>query len=201
MEHTMIDLKSAFIKSAVRVVARDGLEDTTTKAIAAEAKLNEAYIYRCFNSKDELLSTAFQEEDENFARLIKRTLPVLKMEESDFRERAYLLWKAAWDFILANQDDCLFYLRYYYSANFRSYAYDSHLDRFRSLAEQFRKMLKTDVSAEMLLHQIFDTMLSFAARILSGEIKNDAATEKWVFEQMYSFLMPNIRPEILLSKL
>ena len=40
--------KQTFIESAVRVVARDGLDKTTTKAIAADAGLNEAYIYRCF---------------------------------------------------------------------------------------------------------------------------------------------------------
>ena len=52
MEHQ--NIKQAFIDSAVRVVARDGMEKATTKAIAAEAKLNEAYIYKCFPSKDEL---------------------------------------------------------------------------------------------------------------------------------------------------
>lgn len=39
------EMRQVFIDSAVRVVARDGLEKTTTKAIASEAKLNEAYIY------------------------------------------------------------------------------------------------------------------------------------------------------------
>lgn len=35
-------MKQAFIESTVHVVARDGLEKATTKAIAAEAGLNEA---------------------------------------------------------------------------------------------------------------------------------------------------------------
>lgn len=39
------EMRQVFIDSAVRVVARDGLEKTTTKAIASEAKLNEAYIF------------------------------------------------------------------------------------------------------------------------------------------------------------
>lgn len=38
------EMRQVFIDSAVRVVARDGMEKTTTKAIASEAKLNEAYI-------------------------------------------------------------------------------------------------------------------------------------------------------------
>ena len=47
--------KQAFIEGTVRVVARDGLDKTTTKAIATEAGLSEAYIYRCFESKEALL--------------------------------------------------------------------------------------------------------------------------------------------------
>lgn len=46
-----------------------GLEKTTTKAIASEAKLNEAYIYKCFSSEDDLLSAALHMEDVNFANL------------------------------------------------------------------------------------------------------------------------------------
>ena len=38
-------MKQIFMESAVHVVARDGLEKATTKAIAAQAGLNEAYIY------------------------------------------------------------------------------------------------------------------------------------------------------------
>lgn len=37
--------KQAFIEGTVRVVARDGLDKTTTKAIATEAGLSEAYIF------------------------------------------------------------------------------------------------------------------------------------------------------------
>lgn len=51
--------KQAFIEGTVRVVARDGLDKTTTKAIATEAGLSEAYIYRCFESKEALLCAAF----------------------------------------------------------------------------------------------------------------------------------------------
>lgn len=49
----------------------------------------------------------------------------------------------------------------------------------------------------MLIHQIFDTMLSFAARVLGGEMENNEETAKWVFEQIYSFVIPNVKPEVL----
>ena len=65
-------MKQAFMECAVRVVARDGMEKATTKAIAAEAKLNEAYIYKCFSNKDELLSAALHMEDVRLANLLQK---------------------------------------------------------------------------------------------------------------------------------
>ena len=91
-------MKQAFMESAVRVVARDGMEKATTKAVAAEAKLNEAYIYKCFSNKDELLSAALHMEDVRFANLLQKTLPVMHMPDLLWKERAYILWKRSWDF-------------------------------------------------------------------------------------------------------
>ena len=121
------NIKQAFIDSAVRVVARDGMEKATTKAIAAEAKLNEAYIYKCFPSKDELLSAALHMEDVNFANFLQKTLPIMHMPGFSWKERAYILWKKSWEFVLRKPADCIFYIRYYYSASCRAYAYDVHL--------------------------------------------------------------------------
>ena len=130
------DMRRAFLESAVRIAARDGIEKTTTKAIAAEAKLNEAYIYKCFAGKDQLLSAALQMEDRRFADLLEQTLPVMKLPGLPWRERAFLLWKASWDFVLAEPEDCIFYIRYYYSAGCRAYAYEAHLQCYQPIIER-----------------------------------------------------------------
>lgn len=70
-------MKQAFMESAVRVVARERLEKATAKSLAAEVGLNKAYIYKCFSSKDELLSETFHLEDERFAVLLRETRPVM----------------------------------------------------------------------------------------------------------------------------
>ena len=73
--------KQAFIEGTVRVVARDGLDKTTTKAIATEAGLSEAYIYRCFESKEALLCAAFHMEDVAFAYFLKQNLVGMHITE------------------------------------------------------------------------------------------------------------------------
>lgn len=190
-------MKQTFMMSAVRVIARDGLVKATTKAIAAEAELNEALISRCFSSKNELLSAAFYQEDENFAKLLYKILPVMCMPDFAWKERAFLLWKQSWEFILKNEADCIFYIRYYYSADCRAQAYDTHLKHFHALIEKVRPAFKTGTNVDMLVHQIFDTMLAFATRVLNGEMENSEATTQWTFEQIYSFVVPNVRAEVL----
>ena len=190
-------MRMTFIESAVRVVARCGLENTTTKAIAADAGLNEAYIYRCFENKENLLSEAFHMEDVGYANLLRKTRPVMNMKELSWKERCFLLWRASWLFILQKDDECIFYLRYYYSASCRKYAYKTHMECFTKLIDESRHAFKPGVNVDLLVHQIFDTMLAFALRVLSGEMENNDAAVRWTFEQIYCFVAPNIKEELL----
>lgn len=95
--------KQAFIEGTVRVVARDGLDKTTTKAIATEAGLSEAYIYRCFESKEALLCAAFHMEDVAFAYFLKQNLVGMHIQNAPWKDRAFQLWSASWRFILGRK--------------------------------------------------------------------------------------------------
>lgn len=190
-------MRQTLIRSAVRIVARDGMEKTTTKAIVVEAGLNEAYIYKCFASKDDLLRAALIMEDKNFARFLWQTLPVMHLSGLSWRDRAYILWKKSWEFILAIPDDCSFYVRYYYSASCRRYAYEEHLACYGAVIEKSRPTFRPGTNMDMLIHQIFSTLLFFASRVTNGELENSEETTRWVFEQIYSFVVPNVRAEAL----
>lgn len=178
------NIRQAFIQSAIRVVARVGLDKTTTKAIAADAGLNEAYIYRCFESKEDLLRAAFHMADVNFASIIRQNLFHMKNSDLPWKERAFRLWSACWRFVLESRDVCAFYLRYYYSANCRKYAYEEHLQYFQELIAMTASAFRPEANAYMVVHQMFDTMLSFAVRVLGGEIPDDDATTVLAFEQI-----------------
>ena len=60
--------RELLIDAVVRVAAREGLDRTTTKLIAAEVPCNEVYIYRNFGSKDGLLQAAFNRTDMRFVQ-------------------------------------------------------------------------------------------------------------------------------------
>ncbi len=73
----------------------------------------------------------------------------------------------------------------------------THLKHFHALIEKVRLAFKPGTNVDMLVHQIFDTMLAFATRVLNGEMENSEATTEWTFEQIYSFVVPSVRAEVL----
>lgn len=69
---------------------------------------------------------------------------------------------------------------------------------FQELFATMEQAFKPEANVDMVLHQVFDTMLSFAARVLGGEMPDDDVTTQWAFEQIYSFVVPNVREELLI---
>lgn len=190
------EIRQAFIQSAIHIVARQGLVKATTKAIAAAAGLNEAYIYKCFKGKDELLAAALWKLDEGLVRHLSETFPIMRNTTLSWKERCFILWKSSWEFILEKADECLFYLRYYYSSDFRLYARERHLQYYRALRSRTDHAFRPEADIDMIIHQIFETMLAFAAHVMAGEMENNDATTERTFEQIYSFVAPHFRAEL-----
>lgn len=196
----IFEMQQVFKDATVRVVARDGLDKVTTKAIAREAKLNEAYIYKCFAGKDDLLNETLNMEDANFAVLLEKLFPVIYDERLSYRERAYVIWKRSWDFILEERDDCIFYIRFYFASIGLNHVYRKHMDAYWPLVERVRPLFKEGTNMEMLCHQVFCTMLFFAARVMDGDLENNEETTQWVFNQIDAFVTPNVRPDYFVKK-
>lgn len=190
------EIRQAFIQSAIHVVAQQGLVKATTKAIAAAAGLNEAYIYRCFRGKDELLAAALWKLDGGLTNHLSETFPIMRDESLSWRERCFRLWQSSWAFILQKDDEVLFYLRYYYSSDFRLYARERHLQYYRALRSRTDHVFRPEADIDMIIHQIFETMLSFAAHVMAGDMPNDETTTERTFEQIYSFVAPHFRAEL-----
>lgn len=191
------ETRQALIESAIRVVARVGLDKTTTKAISIDSGLNEAYIYRAFENKEDLLRSALHLEDVRFVNLVLKTLPVMNDESLPWRERCFRLWQPAWDFILEFADDFVFYIRYYYSANFQKYELEEHNECFSKLISAMSSVFQPGTPVGIILHQVFETMLSYGARVINGELPNNADSSRLAFEQVYCCILPSIREELL----
>jgi AcrR family transcriptional regulator len=59
--NTAVERRAEILAAAIRVLARDGIAETTTRKIAAEANVNQATLRYYFGSKDDLLFAVLQE--------------------------------------------------------------------------------------------------------------------------------------------
>lgn len=177
------EIQQTFIRSAIRVIAQKGLVKATTKAIAADAGLNEAYIYKCFKGKDELLAEALHDRDEGLAVFLRREFPNVLAETSPWRDRCFHLWEKTWKFILGERDDCIFYLRYYSSPDFYAYERDRQQQYYHALIHRVAYLFRPETDLDMLMHQVFETMPAFAAHVMAGDkhllqnVSNDEYTQ------------------------
>lgn len=191
---TQEEMKLALLGSTIRVIARNGLDKTTTRAIATEANLNEAYIYRLFDCKEGLFKEVFAMLDEELVSKILKHLPVMYMDCMDLEIRLHTLFFFCWRFILGNKDKCLCFIRYYYSPYFKKYSYDEHTKRYQSVLEKMTPAFRKKSNVWMLLNHILNTMLDFAIKVFNGDIKDNDNTAEHVFIVIYSSVKPYIEP-------
>ena len=183
MTHNRI--RTALMDATVKIVAEDGLEKLTTRSIASECDLHDAYIYRYFIDKDDLLKRTFLREDKLLNDIILERIRNTNLDELHFREKLELMWMDTWDLFIDNPDKCKFYVRYYYSTNFQD-AIDEYKEGNKELISTFKTFFKTDLDVEMLYHYNIDTLLHMAMRVAIGELENTETVKREIFELIYS---------------
>ena len=202
-------------RSAIQIVARDGLEKTTTKKIATNVDLNEVYIYRCFLDKEDLLKKVFLETDRAFLHEVQRRLEGMisgsvqcegfmdeKFRQESFRwgnagqekfrqekvrpeDSLETLWKDCWDFLLKRPEQCLFYTRYYYSASYDAEVQQEHRENCQELLELFVDSGFVGLQDTTLLY-ILELMWNFAAKVAQGIWVNTEETSEQCREFVFA---------------
>lgn len=180
------EMQKKFIESAMVVVAREGLENTTTRKIADEADLSESHIFRCFNGKEDLLQQAFDEANNRSSTALLKWLPILQNEEFDYKTRCQIVFLRYWKFMRTNADLSLFYIRYYHSAFYEKYMQDYAGNPSQPLIEKAKTFFPNTENVDFLLNYILDTAFNFAAKVLRGELPDSEDTFLQVFELIYN---------------
>lgn len=168
------------------VIAENGLDKTTTKAIVSGTDINEAYIYSHFSGKEDLLSKAFDTLDEELVTKAMQHIPVMYMQEFDYETRCRIFFAAIWKFLIGNREKCLAYIRYYYSPYFQKYSIVTHKARYKCLVTKFMDAFKEEADVWMILNHILNVMLDFAVKVFHGEMPNTEKYSEHVFRVIYA---------------
>ena len=180
------DVQSRLIDRTIIVIAENGLDKTTTKAIVKGTDINEAYIYRYFSDKEDLLSHVFDTLDEELVAKVMQHLPVMYMRELEYELRCRVFFEAVWKFLLGNKEKCLAFVRYYYSPYFTKYSAESHKRRYVPVVEKFKEAFKDEADVWMILNHILNVMLDFAVKTHNGQMPKEDYYVEHVFLVIYA---------------
>ena len=180
------DVQSRLIDRTIIVIAENGLDKTTTKAIVKGTDINEAYIYRYFSDKEDLLSRVFDTLDEELVAKVLQHLPVMYMRELEYELRCRVFFEAVWKFLLGNKEKCLAFVRYYYSPYFTKYSAESHKRRYVPVVEKFKEAFRDEADVWMILNHILNVMLDFAVKAHNGQMSKEDNYVEHVFLVIYA---------------
>lgn len=187
------EMRQTLIAKTISVIANEGLDKTTTKAITQGTGINEAYIYRCFDHKEDLLTKAFETLDEELVRKAMQHISVMYMSELEYELRCRVFFEAVWKFLLGNKDKCLAFVRYYYSPYFTKCSAFEHKKRYSPLVEKFSEAFIKEANVWMLLNHILNVMLDFAVKVFSEAVENNDDTTEHVFRLVYYSIRPYLK--------
>lgn len=179
------NVRNRLIENTIKIIAENGFDKTTTKAIVSGTGINEAYIYRDFADKEDLFVKVFEKLDEELLAKLMQHLPVIYMRELEYELRCRVFFDAIWKFLIDNKEKCLAFMRYYYSPYFKKYSADKHKQRYRPLVEKFSEAFIDEADVWMILNHVLDVMLSFAVKVHSDQMPNEDSYSEHVFRVVY----------------
>ena len=188
MKH--FNVRDRLIENTIKVIASEGLENTTTKAIVRGTDLNEAYIYRVFADKEDLLAAVYETLDVELFNVSMSNVEVMYDESLPYEDRCRAYFNAVWKFLLQSREKCIAYIRYFYSPYFRKYSHISHGERFAPLLARFKDAFREEANVWMLLNHVLNVMLDFALKVHGSEVPGDADTEEHVYRLVYFSVSP-----------
>lgn len=187
------DMKETLLARTIEVIANEGLDKTTTKAITAGTGINEAYIYRHFSDKEDLLAKAFDKLDEELVTKTMQHVDIMYVQEMEYEMRCRFFFGAVWKFMLGNRNKCLAFVRYYYSPYFKRYSYEAHKRRYAPLVEKFCDAFRDEADVWMILNHILNVMLDFAVKVHNDQMPSEDDYSEHVFRVIYASIRQYFR--------
>ncbi len=187
------EFRQRLIDGTIHVIARDGIDKATTKSIGEETSINQAYIYRHFEDKEDMFAKAFEALDGELVTKAMQHVSVMYMQEMDYEMRCWIFFSSVWKFLLSNRDKCLTFIRYYYSPYFAKYSAVNHKSRYIPLVEKIKVAFRDEADVWMLLNYILNVMLDFAVKVFDGAVSNSDKTAEHVFRLIYGSIKQYFR--------
>ena len=178
-------IASDLIESTIKVIARDGFDKASTRNIAKECGIADAYIYLHFEDKDDLFAKTFQKEDTALAEEVKKHLSILDQQGITNEDKIYFLFNKVWMHLIAYPDSCRFYVQYYYSPYYQKYSAQEHASLWMPIAERVKVLFRPETDVKAALRLVLNTMIGQAIKATA----NTSADQDSIAQSNYELIL------------
>ena len=179
-----VEIRQELIKSAIRVVSVQGIQNATTKALSLDAKLSEVYIYRYFQSKDDLFKQTFGSLDRELMLVMKRSLLRVNCNNANMKEVFRTIFHDFWEFALGDRNKCSFFIQYYYSSYYSTHSDAERKTIYQPLLDLISPAFANGVDAWIELNHMYDIAFPKLLRVIRGTIPDNKETEESVCREV-----------------
>ena len=171
--------------AVVQVVARSGIEGTSTRSIAAEAAhgITDKVIYRYFEGKEDLMRKTFLRETGVCMKEAESRFSVLWEDNLPLAQRLRFLWHSLWTWTTAHSKGCTFIIRYYYCSSFDAQAYAEYRAVWAPLVDRLKELVPGE-ETEPLFFMALETLASAAYPVCSGRTPDSASASEYGFRRL-----------------
>lgn len=179
------EVRQALMQSAIRVVSAQGISNATTKALSNDSGLSEVYIYRYFESKDDLLKQTFDTLDKELMFVMKESWSKIDASKNDGVNLGFkAVFHDFWRFTLSNKDKCSFFIQYYYSSYYSNNFEEKRKAIYQPLLDVMEPVFAQDADAWVELNHMYDIAFPKIQRVLRGTLPNNEETERSVYLEL-----------------
>ncbi|MBQ8740158.1 MAG: TetR/AcrR family transcriptional regulator [Clostridia bacterium] len=187
------DMRLALIKSTIQTISNVGIDGATTKLLATNAGVNEAYIYRIFGGKEQLFKETFTYIDKDFSSALLKIFPIVYDKNYNIKLRFRKLFEKVWQYALADKERCSFFIRYYYSRCYTNLISEERKIIYAKVMKKFNTAFPYGTDTWWLFNHIFDVIFSSAVKVLREEIPDTEETEEKIFNLLYSAIQSHLK--------
>lgn len=187
----MNEKKEKLIKSVKDAVAKYGLSGISTRNIAEEAGVNDAYIYHFFKDKEELLLEAYMYENGQIFTALLNAVDDAHNLDIPFAEKAFLSFSKTWRYFLDNSDRLIFCVFYYHSEHFEN-ATEYHNGQLKDLQERIGGYFPSEEICKQTMHALCTMLYDSSYSVISGKENDTEEYARRVFEMEMAMLKSQI---------
>lgn len=193
-------VKKSFIDAAIKIAAEKGMNAITSRSLESVSNTNQYYLYRVFDSVDDVIVKASIFARDTFINLGYECMKIYEgaidkeLSEEECQELDKAFFSVLWEGFKKDNEIYTFYVRFYYNYVYPdTYSTDEAKIDYKPFLRVMSPLFKEDTDLMVILMMLMETLSRFAAKVSNGELDDSKETDALVFNHVFKLLYPYLK--------